>query len=483
MKIAKVNLIGSALVILCLFAGRHVKGQQIPFYCQYYINPFLYNPAATGTENSWNTYLVHRNQWSGFSGAPVTNALTLDGPIKNKKIGLGINLYNDVTGIMNRVGAYASYSYRMDLGAANRLYLGLSTGIISNQIDFSKQKLEDVTEGTVERQFDTKTVMDASFGLNYELSNLQIGFSIPQLMGNRLAYGNSEDTRSYYTLNRHYLGTLKYTFDISREKNITLYPLVLVRSTEGIPLQYDANVVLDWKKAGWFAVSYKSDYAVALNLGVRWSGLSVGYAYDIVTSPIAAYTGGSSEILVGYSFVVGGQETGSGRSGRSGASQDEYEKKMAAIERKLKALEEENMRDKELIDTLQDKLNRLNFDKDMVPQVGPVYRLKNVNFSMKSFELNKKSKEILDELVEFLNTNPGVKIDIHGHSDDVGEPENNMILSEKRAKAVYDYLVEKGIDAGRLSYKAFGETRLLVPDTDNSSRAVNRRTEFIILSK
>lgn len=460
-------------------AASEATAQQIPFYSQYYINPFIYNPAFTGTGNTWNTYLIHRTQWADFPGAPVTNALTLDGPIKDKKIGVGISLFSDQTDITSRVGAYASYSYRMDINPDNRLFLGISGGVLSNQIDFTKARTKDPGEASIANLYDNKTTFDANFGANYQFKQLQVGFSMPQLLASSLQYINSVDARSYYNLRRHYLGTLQYTFDINKQREIVAYPLILARFAPNVPMQFDFNLVIDWKKNGWFAVSYKDQYAMTFNLGLRFNGLSVGYAYDVLTGPIAAYTGPSSEILIGYSFKSKATPKPSLVKTEKKAAPVEdvdYDAKIDNLAKKVKDLEEQN-------DTLQSKLNRLNFSKGMVPQMNTVYRLDNVNFDLKSFELNKKSRKILDELVEFLVAHPNLRIDIQGHTDDIGEPENNQILSDNRAKAVFNYLVEKGINSDRLSYKGFGETQPLVPGHTDKARAVNRRTEFIITAQ
>ena len=95
--------------VFLFFAGL-LYSQQIPLYSQYYFNPFIYNPAMTGSGDKANVFLINRSQWTDIPGAPVTTALTLDGPIKLKKVGLGISLFNDATGFMERMGVYASYS-------------------------------------------------------------------------------------------------------------------------------------------------------------------------------------------------------------------------------------------------------------------------------------------------------------------------------------------------------------------------------------
>jgi outer membrane protein OmpA-like peptidoglycan-associated protein len=108
---------------------------------------------------------------------------------------------------------------------------------------------------------------------------------------------------------------------------------------------------------------------------------------------------------------------------------------------------------------------------------SPEIILKNIFFNTGSAELKPESSQEINKLVQLLSENTGLKIQINGHTDDVGSEEDNLILSEKRAAAVYDYLIQNGIDAQRLQYKGFGETK---PISEN--RAENRRTSFEILN-
>ncbi|CAG0981101.1 Peptidoglycan-associated lipoprotein [Flavobacteriales bacterium] len=116
-------------------------------------------------------------------------------------------------------------------------------------------------------------------------------------------------------------------------------------------------------------------------------------------------------------------------------------------------------------------------------EVGKAYRINDINFETNSYELNHRAKIVIDEFVDFLKLNPKIKIAIQGHTDDVGKAEDNMALSHNRARVVYEYIIEKGINSQRLSYKGFGKTVPLVPNTNEINRAKNRRTEFLIVEK
>ncbi len=109
--------------------------------------------------------------------------------------------------------------------------------------------------------------------------------------------------------------------------------------------------------------------------------------------------------------------------------------------------------------------------------------LKNIFFDVNKFDIKPESQVELDILVQLLNENPSLRIEISGHTDNVGKPADNLVLSNNRARAVVSYLVSKNIAASRLTAKGYGETKPLAGNNDEEGRAMNRRTEMKILSQ
>jgi outer membrane protein OmpA-like peptidoglycan-associated protein len=121
-------------------------------------------------------------------------------------------------------------------------------------------------------------------------------------------------------------------------------------------------------------------------------------------------------------------------------------------------------------------------DVPLVPiKVGAKMVLKNIFFETDKHDLKETSKIELNKLIRLLETNPGLKIEIGGHTDNVGSHEYNITLSENRAKTVNQYLVENGIEQSRLLYKGYGETKPVDTNETPEGRAINRRTEFKVI--
>lgn len=121
---------------------------------------------------------------------------------------------------------------------------------------------------------------------------------------------------------------------------------------------------------------------------------------------------------------------------------------------------------------------------DLKPiEVGMSYRLNDIYFDFNSYQLKPESIIVMDEFYLFLNENPTLKISIEGHTDNIGSEADNLILSENRSKAVFDYLVKRGISIDRMAYKGFGESVPIESNDTEDGRARNRRTEFVIIEK
>lgn len=114
-------------------------------------------------------------------------------------------------------------------------------------------------------------------------------------------------------------------------------------------------------------------------------------------------------------------------------------------------------------------------------ETGASIVLKNIFFDSKKWELKPGSQTELNKVVQLLNDNPALKIEITGHTDNIGNPADNLILSENRAKSVVKYLIANGIAPGRLMSKGYGETRPIAPNNSEENRAQNRRTELKVL--
>jgi outer membrane protein OmpA-like peptidoglycan-associated protein len=114
-------------------------------------------------------------------------------------------------------------------------------------------------------------------------------------------------------------------------------------------------------------------------------------------------------------------------------------------------------------------------------KVGTKIVLRNIFFDFDKATLRPESTNELERLLSLMNEFPSLKIEISGHTDNVGNDDYNKSLSNNRAKAVVDYLISKGIKADRMIWKGYGEEQPMAPNDTKENRQLNRRTEFKVL--
>ncbi len=114
---------------------------------------------------------------------------------------------------------------------------------------------------------------------------------------------------------------------------------------------------------------------------------------------------------------------------------------------------------------------------------GKTYRMNDIRFATGSSEIDEASKSVLAEFADYLEENPNYRVEIYGHTDDVGDAEANLVLSTDRAFEVFGFLQEAGVNPDKMDFKGFGESKPLVPNNSDADRAINRRTEFKIVKR
>ena len=132
-----------------------------------------------------------------------------------------------------------------------------------------------------------------------------------------------------------------------------------------------------------------------------------------------------------------------------------------------------------------EEYGEVNKNLFLVPiEKGAVVRLNNIFFDFDKYELKQESFPELNRIIELLNKNKEMSISVEGHTDNIGTREYNITLSERRAKAVVDYLIKGGISKDRLQTKGWGKSKPIVSNDDEiDGRELNRRVNFRILEE
>ncbi len=128
-----------------------------------------------------------------------------------------------------------------------------------------------------------------------------------------------------------------------------------------------------------------------------------------------------------------------------------------------------------------EKVEKLLGDKKAI--IGKQFVLTDVNYQSGKFNIVSSSFEYLNRIANLLIENSTINIHLKGHTDSDGDDENNFVLSQKRARSVADYLINKGVVRGRITYEGYGESRPIAKNETKEEKATNRRVELLIISE
>ena len=474
-----------AITALSLLLGLSGYTQQVPLYNQYHFIPYLHNPARVGQVYEVpSAFAIFRKQWMDMPGAPVTEAFSLDGAVLKKKVGLGVYVVNDNTNIINQFSINLAYSYRLAFDDKQGLMFGIMTGFADQKIDFDKVVVHDPNDKDIFSNSGKDMSFDAGAGLNYYWKNLNVGISVPQLVSKNFIYLDNYNEASYSPI-QHFIVSADYKFWLKKDV-FTLEPIGLLTYVKNAPLKYDIGVLFGWKDKAWLGATYRSNYAVSFTGGVKLNNsLIIAYNYDYATNELAKYAGGSHEFMIGYLF-------GGKRASDYDKMLKEHDMKLTKLSNKVDSLGKEvdtlAARDTvfeksilEIRDILKDL--RVNTEKIVYEAQAEIKLPKFagiVLYKTNSYAIEDIFRKDLDDLIKILKQYPDLRIDLRGHTDNVGSEYYNDKLSDNRAKSVKAYLVANGIGEDRISVNGLGERFPRVPNSSDNNKSLNRRTEIAV---
>ncbi|QCX38254.1 type IX secretion system membrane protein PorP/SprF [Aureibaculum algae] len=283
--------------ILFVFICNLTMAQQQPQYTQHMYNTTALNPAYAGTNEGLEATLLHRSQWVGVTGAPVTQSLSIDGKV-GQRISLGLGAYNEKIGPSNEVNINGIFAYEVMLGQNTRLSLGLNLGIDFYNVDWSKGLYYDNQDPIFnENVNEIRPIVGAGSFLYGE--KWYLGVSAPNLLGLNSFNAKNDGEQVIERVNHYYLMG-GYIFDVSRD--LKFKPAVLAKVIEGSPVSIDASANFLIQDKITLGAAYRFNDAVSgiigLQLGQR---IFVGYSYDYTLTDLSDYNNGSHEIILKYS--------------------------------------------------------------------------------------------------------------------------------------------------------------------------------------
>jgi len=263
-------------------------------------NDFFINPAIAGTKGYAPVMLTMRNQWMGLQDGPQTQTISMHGPIL-KNMGLGGILLNDITGPLRQTGLQLSYSYHLYLKKDLNLSFGLAGLFFEHIMDQDKIILDDPVDNALIGGQQKTFVPEASFGMLFFGKNYHLGFSVPQLLQNKIDFNTSNELQMN-RLVRHYFLNAGYQFELNNK--IDIEPSLLFKALESAPSQLDINAKITYDKMAWLGFSYRMEESLVFLLGTEQKKIRFGYSYDVTLTNIRKHSSGSHEVFIAYNLPV-----------------------------------------------------------------------------------------------------------------------------------------------------------------------------------
>jgi type IX secretion system PorP/SprF family membrane protein len=282
------------LLFALLFTGVVSYAQQDAQFTQYMYNTININPAYAGSRGALSIFALHRTQWVGLDGAPVTNAVSVNTPLNDSHLGLGVSVINDKIGPTHENTISADLSYTVPTSQTNKLSFGIKA--TANLFDLDVTRLNPVDDDPSLHDFNTKFSPNIGAGIYYHSDKGYVGLSVPNFIeSNR--YDDNE-VRIFKEKINYYL-IAGYVFDLS--SFVKFKPALLTKMVKGAPLQVDisGNFMIDDKFV--VGVAYRWSAALSANVGFQISdALYIGYGFDNETTNLKHYNSGSHEIFLRY---------------------------------------------------------------------------------------------------------------------------------------------------------------------------------------
>ncbi|HZL10111.1 MAG TPA: type IX secretion system membrane protein PorP/SprF [Prolixibacteraceae bacterium] len=281
--------------------------QQDPQFSFNRMTQLTVNPGYAGNDGFINGLILNRYQWVGIEGAPKTLVFSIEAAsnLFGLSSGIGMNVISDELGFQMNISVSFDYAYRKKTGIGD-IGIGTSVGFYNMAVNgvgrwhFPEGELWNSSDTGFPQGEASQLAFDIGFGVFIKSKDYFFGTSVTHL--NQASIILEDEARTF--LARHYYLAAGYNISLS-DPLFELQPSVYFK-TDMAAYQTDVTVDLVYKKRFKAGLNYRINDAICILLGFEMNnGLKIGYAYDLTTSALSGYSGGSHELYLSYSFDLG----------------------------------------------------------------------------------------------------------------------------------------------------------------------------------
>ncbi|MFH6995569.1 type IX secretion system membrane protein PorP/SprF [Flavobacterium sp. FlaQc-48] len=285
------------IVLMFMFFSVVCSAQQDSQFTQYMYNTITINPAYAGSRGALSVFGLYRTQWVGLDGAPETSTFSVNTPLSNSNLGLGVSLVNDKIGPTNENTLSADLSYTVPTSETFKLSFGIKATANLFNLDVNKLSFEDQDDPQFQN-LNNRITPNVGAGVYWHSDKAYLGLSVPNFIEtNRY---NDDDTAIFKDKINYYF-MAGYVFDVNYY--VKFKPAVLTKMVQGAPLQVDVSGNFMFNDKFVLGLAYRWSASVSAMAGFQVTdGLYVGYGYDHETTNLRRYNSGSHEIFLRFEF-------------------------------------------------------------------------------------------------------------------------------------------------------------------------------------
>ncbi|MBA0885571.1 PorP/SprF family type IX secretion system membrane protein [Flavobacterium undicola] len=284
------------LLISLMFTAMLSYAQQDAQFTQYMYNTINVNPAYAGSRGAMSIFALHRTQWVGLNGAPTTNAVSINTPFNNSRLGLGVSVINDRIGPTTENTISGDLSYTIPTSENVKLSFGLKATANLFDLDINKLTPEQEGDSKLTQNYNNKFSPNLGAGIYLHSDNAYVGFSIPNfIQSNR--YDDNEVAIFKEKINYYLIAG--YVMDLNY--NLKFKPALLTKMVQGAPLQVDMSGNFIFNDKFTVGLAYRWSASASAMAGFQVSeAMYIGYGYDLETTKLKYHNSGSHEIFLRY---------------------------------------------------------------------------------------------------------------------------------------------------------------------------------------
>lgn len=283
------------ILFVWILVGASAFAQQDAQYTQYMYNTININPAYAGSRGVLSVFGLHRTQWVGLDGAPVTNTVSINTPISGTNIGMGLSFVNDRIGPTDENAISADISYTVKTSETFKLSFGIKATANMFNLDVNKLNPADQADPRLQN-LNNNFTPNIGAGAYFHSDKMYLGLSVPNFFETN-RYDDNSVAVNKERMNFYLIGG--YVFDLS--SSIKFKPAFLMKAVKGAPLQADLSGNFLFNDKLTLGVAWRWDAAVSAMAGFQVTeGLFVGYGYDMETTKLSNYNSGSHEVFLRF---------------------------------------------------------------------------------------------------------------------------------------------------------------------------------------